>query len=292
MKEPTLICTLSDQQVGMNTTYRGRDCPQKIVRSNYGMAEFPIDVIHFNADGIPQLAGDIFIGNSPFIKFVGGGIYAPLWGQDVQPRAQVAQLSGDETVLYYTRNSQKTIGRVFLGNDDQKEAIEPKVIEPLGPIKGPSIDYFLQLRDGRFAVVESQNPDSPTALRIYGLDNNGTELKLDAEKELGNLVYGLCQDNDSELMVLVPRQGNYPFKSQQEPGVYRVSVKEGANLGDLIRDIRFDEFNLPTDLRSLVPVFGKEGKIPGFLAGDYKFSRTKGLSGCGGNGSIFWLPME
>lgn len=289
MKDSIVVCTLSDQQVGMTTTYAGPSDstgPQRVVRSNYGMAEFPIDTVEFNADGIPQLVGDRYIGNSPKINFLTGGLHAPLWGQDIQPRAKVAQLNDNGTVLHYMKDSQNTIGRVLLSGDDSG-----KVIEPLGPIKGPKGDYFLQLRDNRFAVIESLGPGNPCALRIYGV--SGDKLKLDIEKELGfSLAYGLCQDNEDELMMLVPKQESYPIDSNQKPGFYRISVKEGVGLDELVRDTRFDEFNLPTDLRSLVPVFGKDGQVPGFLAGDYKFTRTKGKSGCGGNGSIFWLPME
>ncbi|MEK6846033.1 MAG: hypothetical protein AABY26_04695, partial [Nanoarchaeota archaeon] len=103
---------------------------------------------------------------------------------------------------------------------------------------------------------------------------------LGAERQLGgSLFYGLAQDNDNELMMVVPKQGNYPLKSNKEPGVYRVKLEGGTTdaprqlqLSEPQKDPRFDAIELPSDIRGLAPVF-HEGKVHGYFLTTYRATR-------------------
>lgn len=271
--EPTEVTPFVDCLVGATTTLFE---PQKLVVASYGMAEFWIYNINFSPNNsIPELNVETIIGNSPKVTWLDGGKHAWMW-EEKQPRAQVAQLVNDGKSLFYMANGQRSVGRLELNPE--------KVMPELKEIKSERGEYFLQLRDGRIAVIEQYDD---CILRIYDIiDEN--ELKLSAEKQLsGSLFYGLCQDNNDELMMIVPEQGSYPLASTTEPGMYRVSLTD-QSIGELRRDERFDQISMPTDVRGLAPGLSNS-EVQGFFMTTYGYNRNR-IDG-GEPSEIFYVPL-
>jgi hypothetical protein len=239
---------------------------QMLTVARYNGAEFWVyDVKVESGKDVPTLEKHLIVSNSPLASWRGEAVSAQLWN-DHQPRAQVAQIEDDRNVLYYLANGQRSIGRV------QFEDGKARVLTAVGPIIGERCEYFLKLVGSHRHVIATIENYQDCFLRTYSWDDDGSRF-LQEERQLGgSLFYGLAQDNEDELMMLVPKKGNYPLESNKESGVYRVSLGKNWSMGEPQKDPHFDAITLPEDLRGLAPVFS-EGKLHGYLMSTYRATR-------------------
>ncbi len=265
LSEPEKILTFhGDAVTGIITSHTK---PSMLTVARYNGAEFWVYDVKIDSDkDVPTLEKRLIVSNSPLANWRGEAISAQLWNEH-QPRAQVAQVSNDGKELLYLNNGGRSIGRIQLPFVD----IKPEVKPALAGIVGDRAEYFLQLRDGTLAVIENYDD---CVLRLYRPMGNNLDFMGGSGgiKLGGSLFYGLAQDNDDEIMMLVPKKGNYPLESNKEPGVYRLGLRGSVLSDTLQKDPLFDAITLPADLRGLAPVFS-EGALHGYLMSTYRAAR-------------------
>jgi len=244
------LATFSAPVVGMT---RSNYPSQEIVIANYFDPGFAIYGVVDEGLKLQQ-----FIGNNHRVTF-DGGKEVKLFDNDGS-RAQVAQLANDGKTLLYLAGGGRFLGALDLDSG--------KVLPKIGPIAGERGEYFLQLRDNTIATIEGfQN----AVVRSYEIRDNSLN-QIDELNTSNSFVYGLAQDNDNQLIYLIPEQGTYPFASYNQPGVYRIDM-EKSMFGRKRLDSSFAG-KMPKDARGLAPFF-KDGKLDGYFVSTYGFNRMK-----------------